>query len=124
MIKLTDLNKDMQRRVKKTLGIKKKRGKKSKGLTESNLHSHIMRALRKLWCYQWKPRRAVLEMSRVSEEHFKCEDCLKIIHKSNIEVHHIDPVASHNRDYNMIMMKLFCDEGGLKVLCKSCHSRY
>ncbi len=124
MFKLTDLPVSIQKSVKKKLGIKKKRAKKSKGLTESNLHTYVMRALRKLWCYQWKPRKAVLEMARVSEEHYKCDDCLKIKHKSNIEVHHIDPVATHNRDYNMIMMKMFCDEGGLKVLCKTCHALY
>lgn len=124
MFQLKDLPNSLQVKVKKKLGIKKKREKRSKGLSESNLHSHIMKALRKKWAYEWPARKAVLKMSQVSKEHHKCDDCLKIFHKSNIEVHHIEPVASHLRDYNMIINRLFCDEGGLKVLCKGCHALY
>lgn len=124
MFKISDLPKDVQKKVKKRLGIKKKRAKGLAKLTQSNLHSYIMRDLRRLWCYRWEPRKAALRLSQVGKDHHRCSDCLKIFHKSNVEVHHIDPVASHNRDYNMIIDRLFCDEGGVKVLCKSCHALY
>lgn len=124
MLRLVDFPVLLRGKIKKKLGIKKTKRKKSRGLSQENLHSFIMKTLRKLWCYQWPARKMVLQKAKVSHGYYKCDDCLKVIHKSNIEVHHIEPVATHNRDYNLIIMKLFCDEGGLKVLCKTCHALY
>ena len=55
-----------------------------------------------------------------------CAKCKKWFPNKDVQVDHIDPVIKHNEtiqdlDYNTVVMRIFCDEDNLQVLCKPCH---
>ena len=55
-----------------------------------------------------------------------CAKCKKWFANKEVQVDHIEPVMRYDEtiqdlDYNTVVMRIFCDEDNLQVLCKPCH---
>lgn len=94
----------------------------------SFVKGHLRRASR--W---WKPISEVLKKARVSKGHYLCNGCKQTVTKSilidskrinNIHIDHeppvVDPITGFN-GWDSFINRLFTEEDGLQLLCKSCH---
>ena len=57
---------------------------------------------------------------------YVCACCKAAFPATQVQVDHIVPVMRHDEtiqdlDYNTVVMRIFCDEENLQVLCKECH---
>jgi hypothetical protein len=110
---------------------------------DKKFESKIIVQLRKL-ARQWKPIQNVKRRAKIGPELYKCEGCGQVVYSGDrsidvikvdypeaiadkIEVDHIDPVMpldndASKRDWNVIVLRMFCAEDNLQALCKSgCH---
>lgn len=101
-------------------------------MTESMFWSMIRAALRQKSRW-WKPilkakqkvRRKNKSKNKRLKYEYQCLICKNWFPEKNIEVDHIIPVGSlkSSDDLKGFVERLFCEEEGLRVLCKSCHKK-
>ena len=105
-------------------------------LSDSAFHSFIKSILRKA-SMRWKPVNAVKVRARVERGFYRCELCKEVVPASavvtlkngktkrvkNVAVDHIIPVVptSGFDSWDNVIDRLFCDEDGLQLLCRTCH---
>lgn len=85
----------------------------------------LMHEIRRLHS-KWKPRKNVKVNARISRGKYKCLKCEGIYGPREIDLDHIEPVISVEEgfiDWNTYINRLFVDEEGYQVLCKSCHKQ-
>lgn len=98
--------------------------------TESEFWSFIRSALRQKSRW-WKPIQKCKEKARRNNKsenkrlkyEYQCAMCKDWFPDKQIEVDHITPAGSLTcgEDLQPFVERLFCEEDGLRVLCKSCH---
>ena len=106
--------------------MKKKKEEMTK--EEKFLKSWLVQKLRRI-SYQWPARKAAKKAARVSRGKYECAMCKdagveKLYGPKEIVLDHIEPVISVEEgfiDWNNYIVRLFCEESGFQVLCKSCH---
>jgi len=52
---------------------------------------------------------------------YQCAACGKWFFRDEVQVHHIEPCGDILEDAAGFLGRLFAEEDGLQVLCKSCH---
>lgn len=100
--------------------------------TKARYESFIKGVLRK-GSTRWPPKYEVLNQAkrgkRINEstgrlaEHYECAECGKEFPAKFICVDHIEPVVpvSGFVSWDSVVERMFCEVGGLQVLCKDCH---
>jgi len=98
-------------------------------MTQAQFFSMIRSALRALTVFRWKPIQATLNKARrrakkkrVTYEYLCCE-CKEWYPKKDVQVDHKIP-AGQLRSFDELgnfAQRLFCEEDGLQVMCRSCH---
>lgn len=66
------------------------------------------------------------EMTGRLAQHYQCEHCHKEFPSSMVEVNHknsVIDVAAGFVDWNDYIDRLFCEEDGFELLCKTCHAK-
>lgn len=106
------------------------RTRASKTMTEAEYWSMIRSALRQKSRW-WKPIQKVKEKARRNNKstnkrlkyEYQCAICENWFPDKQIEVDHITPAGSLTCDADLapFVNRLFCEEDGLRVLCKGCH---
>jgi hypothetical protein len=82
--------------------------------------AYIKKGLRRTWGRS-KQRQGALKRAKVKYGHYRCECCLQVYRRKDIEVDHIKAVGRFV-DWDTYIERLFCDSNKLAVLCKKCHS--
>lgn len=113
----------MAARVPKTRG--------NKTLTESGFWGMIRSALRQKSRW-WAPMKLAKEKARRPYKgdnkrqkwEYKCNNCKDWYSDKEIEVDHIIEAGSlrNGDDLKGFVERLFCEEEGLQILCKTCHA--
>lgn len=106
----------------------------SKTDTDRKLYNQIMKALRNV-SYKSPTRYKVLQKAfafrgaspltkRMNSWYF-CNDCGESFMKNQINVDHINPIVPVTGfvSWDDTIDRMFCDESGLQVLCKGCHTK-
>ena len=106
--------------------------------TESRYHSFVKGALRSA-SNRWPPKYEVRKEAWVSRGRYRCAGYRKKAHivpatirnpsgtgrgVANVFVDHILPVVDPALgfvNWDVLIERLFCEKGGLQVLCKECH---
>lgn len=100
--------------------------------TEARFNSFVKGALRSA-SQRWPPKYQVLADAFVETKtnvktgrqakHYKCSKCLEDFPQKEVEVNHITPVVplSGFDSWDGVVERLFCEKGGLEVVCKPCH---
>lgn len=101
-------------------------------MTESAFWSFIRSALRQKSRW-WKPivttklnaRRPYTGPNKRLKYEYKCAICNNYFPEKEIEIDHITPAGSLKsaNDLPLFVENLFCEVGGLRCLCKSCHNK-
>lgn len=81
--------------------------------------NYIKASLRRTWGRS-KQRASALKKAKVSRGKYKCAKCNGVFQRKKIQVDHIIAVGRFV-DFNTFIERLFCDPGGLAVLCIQCH---
>lgn len=97
-------------------------------MTEAQYWSFIRSGLRAK-SSRWPPKFNVLKRAKRTvsgKRHryeYECAICKDFFKESDVEVDHILPVGSLKSysDLPQFVERLFCEEEGLRVLCKPCH---
>lgn len=58
-------------------------------------------------------------------QHYRCFACKSLFPTKSVVVDHVSPVVDTMTgfvDWNTYVDRMFCEEDGLQVLCKTCHS--
>ncbi len=82
---------------------------------------------------KWPPRNLILKKARTSRGVYRCVGYARAEHdvprsmekRNNIFVDHIDPIISPTlgfRGWDETIPRMFCEEEGLQLLCKDCHT--
>ncbi len=106
----------------------------------------IINALRRL-SYSYPPRNEAKTRQKVAPATFECEHCQtwvyegsktldkldltppKLLIKGKVAIDHKSPVIplkSFKRppwDWDEYILRMFCDDSGFQILCKSCHDK-
>jgi hypothetical protein len=101
--------------------------------TPSRFHSFIKSALRAA-SSRWPPKYKSLNKAFVGKKvnrktgrqakHFKCASCEGEFPSSEIQVDHINAVIDPYIGFitwDEVIKRMFCEENGFQVLCKTCH---
>lgn len=99
--------------------------------TESSFFGFIRSGLRAKYS-RWGPRYAALAAARRPSKdktnarlkwQFQCSKCKKWKKQAEVEVDHIVPAGSLRcfEDLPGFVERLFCEQEGLRILCKPCH---
>lgn len=104
------------------------RTRAGKTMTEAQFWGFIRAGLRSK-SQRWPPRYHILNKHKrnaVGKRHryeYQCADCKEWFKQADVQVDHIVPCGSLKSfdDVGEFTKKLFCEEDGLRVLCKSCH---
>lgn len=72
---------------------------------------------------RWAPRFKVMNRNKLERGKYKCELCDHVGVQKSLQVDHIEPVIpiSGFDNWEGFITRLFCDEDGLQLICKSCH---
>lgn len=79
---------------------------------------------------KWPPRNDSFKLSRVDRGQYKCGLCQSIVHYSQLNIDHIQPVIpitgielqdSGEIDWNKHIPRLFCGIDNLQAICTKCH---
>ena len=105
-------------------------------MSESAFHSFIKSILRKA-SMRWGPVNRIKAQSRIERGFYKCAQCGatvpatavvtlkngKVKRVKNIAVDHISPIVPVTGfdSWDGVIDRLFCNEDGLQLLCRSCH---
>jgi len=106
--------------------VASKKLKKSKEKTKAriNLRHWLTHKLRRL-SYQWSPRKEAIKKARVDRGKYRCAICQgEMFGPKDIQLDHIQPVIDpHNgfENWDTYINRLFCEEDGFQVCCKTCH---
>lgn len=106
------------------------RTRASNTMTEAEFWSFIRSALR-MKSRWWKPIQFVKQKARRNNKsdnkrlkyEYQCSNCKQWFPDKQIEVDHITAAGSllRSEDLPGFVERLFCEEEGLRVLCKTCH---
>jgi len=101
--------------------------------TEARFNSFIKSALRAA-SRRWPPKFGALKKAytcnkkniktnRMSK-HYTCAQCRGLFPTSEVEVDHINPVVPVTgfTTWGEVIERMFCEEEGFQVLCRTCHS--
>jgi 5-methylcytosine-specific restriction endonuclease McrA len=83
-----------------------------------------MHKLRRI-SYSWPARQAAYKKARVERGIYECASCQHKFGPKEIQLDHINPVIDPHdgfNDWNDYINRLFVNEDGWQVLCRSCHS--
>lgn len=101
--------------------------------SEARFHSFVKSALRSA-SQRWPPKYKVLSKAYVGQrinpksgrmaKHYLCKACEEAFPAKEIQVNHIVPVVPVTGfdTWDGVVERMFCEESGLEVLCKNCHS--
>lgn len=82
---------------------------------------------------RWPPKYQTLNAACVGQQinqasgrlakHYKCAACSNVFPAKHVEVNHIDPVIPTTGfdSWDNVIDRLFCEQEGLEVVCKTCH---
>lgn len=80
--------------------------------------------------YKWPARSEALKASRRKSQlpdkrtkwEHQCNHCKKWFKAKDIQLDHIIPKGRYSKETFFVWLdRLFCDQSGFQVLCKSCH---
>ena len=80
---------------------------------------YVKKSLRRVWGRS-KQRQGALKKAKVERGKYVCACCGNVFRRKDIEVDHKTAVGKFV-DFDQYIERLFCDVGGLQVLCKLCH---
>lgn len=82
----------------------------------------VMNVLRR-GTYRWPGRFNSLKKAHKARNAYECNSCKEIFKKKEINLDHKDPVipVEGTEDFNVIIDRMYAEEGGWQVLCKPCH---
>ena len=102
--------------------------------TQARFRAFVVSALRAA-SRRWPVKYEVLKKACVGRQvneatgklalHYRCNSCQGLFTSSNVAVDHIDPVVATEAGFvswDEFIERLFCEENGLQVLCKPCHT--
>jgi len=119
-----------------TIGLRNLKSNKPRNngeWTEARYQSFIKSALRAA-SQRWPPRYAVIKAAFVGKRtnpasgriasFYKCNACKNDFPLKDVQVNHIIPVVPVTgfTTWDEIIERLFCEQDGLELLCKPCHS--
>lgn len=84
------------------------------------LISHLRRI-----SYRYGPRYRVKKAASKGRGQYECAGCGEIYGPREIQLDHVEPVIEVRtgfKDWNTFIDRLFADEEGYQVLCKTCHA--
>lgn len=90
---------------------------------EIPLKSFVIASLRRA-SYRWPARYKVMNAARIQRGIYLCNSCKKPHARKHIKMDHIDPVVDPTQGFttwDSYIARLFVDESGWQVLCKTCH---
>lgn len=103
--------------------------------TEGRINAFITSALRagmRRWPAKWEALEAACIGSLTNPKtgrkakHYKCAMCGNIFVAKDVEVDHVTPIVDPKTGFTTwddFITRLYCDVGGLQVLCKPDHKR-
>lgn len=83
----------------------------------------LTQKLRRL-SYQWPPRQQAIRNARIDRGVYVCNTCRGEFGPKEIQLDHILPVVDEETgfvNWDTYIERLFCEETGFQVLCKTCH---
>lgn len=101
--------------------------------TPARVKSFIISVLRS-GTRRWPPKYTTLNNAKTEKkinvktgrlaQHYLCNSCKEEFTSTNVEVDHIQPIASIDgfTTWDEFISRLFCGEENLQVLCRTCHS--
>lgn len=95
--------------------------KKAKGQNRATFVKGILRR----GSFHWKARNAALVAARVSRGKYLCKTCGDLFGPKEVDLDHNLPVIDPKKGFTTwddYINRLYCEESGFSVLCKSCHS--
>lgn len=99
-------------------------GKKKSLTPDEERRKWIIASVRRA-SYRWVPRYKAKAAARIERGQYKCAACKGLFGPKQISLDHIKPVVDPHKgfiDWNNYIERLFCEEDGFQVLCKTCHS--
>ena len=71
----------------------------------------------------WPNRKKAMAAARIERGRYKCATCENIFGPKEISLDHVAPVVPVTGwdDWDGFLYRLFCEEQGFQVLCKTCH---
>lgn len=104
-----------------------------KGWTEAKVKSFITSALRAAF-RRWPPKQACInkayvetkvnEKSGRQAKHYRCEKCLGLFPRTQVQADHIEPIVNPEtgfEDWNTWIRRGFVGEEGFQCMCLTCH---
>ena len=92
---------------------------------KSTFHIFIEKGLRLVWLDF--PARALAKTRASKRGKYTCECCGKVgLSGKGIRVDHIEPVidpVEGFKNWDTYIKRLFCDAGGLMIMCIKCHNK-
>ena len=111
-------------------------------MTEAAFRSYIMSGIRSKSRF-WKPKSIAIaktfigrgrnpETGKLCKLH-KCPECRGLFPQGKMDADHIEtviPIEGFKEasatflscDWNQVLQRLFCEDGGYRVICKGCHA--
>lgn len=83
------------------------------------VREYVKKGLRRMWGRS-KQRQRALENARVRRGWYICACCGREFRRKDIEVDHKIAMGRF-KDFDTYIERLFCETGGLQILCRQCH---
>jgi len=119
--KQSNLDEEIQKQAEEALKAEEDAKKEKKRQIE--LRKFLIPTLRRA-SYRWKPRTECNKDARVERGVYECAMCNGHFKNKEIVIDHVDPVVDVEKgwvDWNEFVDRMFCEQEGFQVLCKTCH---
>ena len=120
--KTKNLEEDISKQIQEALEAEEVAKKRKK--RDIELRKFLIPTLRRS-SYRWKPRTEANKNARLERGVYQCAMCQGEFKSGETVIDHVDPVVCIEngwQGWEEYIERMFCEEEGFQVLCKTCHS--